>query len=414
MVPIYRYLDAHQDFDEKDVRDFLRKEKPFSVLDYGKDAWRLQDVMVADELYASYPILKNALIHFEKLERGLFGMARGGAITLNSRNDDNEQKRTIVHEVQHVIQELEGVATGGSEDFARSVLEDAISYAEARRGDAQAALESYEKIRGPQGLHRPDYAKRVKEADDRVKELEALRNANLSDFDLYERLAGEIEARNVEQRLDLSERRRFLNPFNYTLDTRAGEAIPYNSEWLNITFSMEGEMAALKDAAIADGTFMTAPNGKPTKLTERQWLQVRTKAFKKWFGDWENDTENASKVLDENGEPRVFYHGSWWDTLAEKPGDRVFDINFLGSASGDNGYFGNGFYFVFDAREAKFYGGIVNEYFLNMRNPLYVQEELDTIDGYRPPYASDFALILNLSRCFPDLVKDKRLSYVNT
>ena len=32
---------------------------------------------------------------------------------------------------------------------------------------------------------------------------------------------------------------------------------------------------------------MKAPNGKPTNLTERQWVQVRTKAFKEWFGDWE-------------------------------------------------------------------------------------------------------------------------------
>ncbi len=32
---------------------------------------------------------------------------------------------------------------------------------------------------------------------------------------------------------------------------------------------------------------MKAPNGNPTKLNERQWLQVRTKAFKEWFGDWE-------------------------------------------------------------------------------------------------------------------------------
>lgn len=40
-------------------------------------------------------------------------------------------------------------------------------------------------------------------------------------------------------------------------------------------------------AAQADGTWMKAPNGKPTNLTERQWVQVRTKAFKEWFGDWE-------------------------------------------------------------------------------------------------------------------------------
>lgn len=47
------------------------------------------------------------------------------------------------------------------------------------------------------------------------------------------------------------------------------------------------EMQSIKEQAIANGTFMKAPNGNPTNLTERQWLQVRTKAFKKWFGDWE-------------------------------------------------------------------------------------------------------------------------------
>ena len=30
-----------------------------------------------------------------------------------------------------------------------------------------------------------------------------------------------------------------------------------------------------------------APNGKPTKHEERQWVQVLTPAFKKWFGDRE-------------------------------------------------------------------------------------------------------------------------------
>ena len=32
---------------------------------------------------------------------------------------------------------------------------------------------------------------------------------------------------------------------------------------------------------------LLAPNGKPSNLTERQYAQVRTKAFKEWFGDWE-------------------------------------------------------------------------------------------------------------------------------
>jgi len=53
-----------------------------------------------------------------------------------------------------------------------------------------------------------------------------------------------------------------------------------------------------------------APNGKPSKLNEMQYEQVRSPKFKEWFGDWENDPANASKVVDENGEPQVMYHGT--------------------------------------------------------------------------------------------------------
>ena len=55
---------------------------------------------------------------------------------------------------------------------------------------------------------------------------------------------------------------------------------------------------------------LLAPNDEPSNLPERLYAIVRTKEFKDWFGDWQNDPENASKVLDENGEPRIVYHGS--------------------------------------------------------------------------------------------------------
>ena len=55
---------------------------------------------------------------------------------------------------------------------------------------------------------------------------------------------------------------------------------------------------------------LLAPNGRPSNLSPKQYKLVRTKAFKDWFGDWENDPANASKVVDENGEPLVVYHGT--------------------------------------------------------------------------------------------------------
>uniref|UniRef100_A0AAU8MK96 ADP-ribosyltransferase in polyvalent protein n=1 Tax=Geladintestivirus 5 TaxID=3233137 RepID=A0AAU8MK96_9CAUD len=60
--------------------------------------------------------------------------------------------------------------------------------------------------------------------------------------------------------------------------------------------SQNSEIASIKEQAIANGTFMKAPNGKPTNLNERQWLQVRTKAFKDWFGDWESVNNLLSNI----------------------------------------------------------------------------------------------------------------------
>ena len=104
--------------------------------------------------------------------------------------------------------------------------------------------------------------------------------------------------------------------------------------------------------------WMKAPNGKPTNLTERQWLQVRTPNFKKWFGDWENDPKNASKVVDENGEPKVMYHGT----------DALFDVfKRVTPKHGLNS--GDGFYFTESKNVAESYGNKVLECFLNIRKP---------------------------------------------
>jgi hypothetical protein len=112
---------------------------------------------------------------------------------------------------------------------------------------------------------------------------------------------------------------------------------------------------------------LLAPNGKPSNLNEKQYKLVRTPAFKKWFGDWENDPANASKVIDENGEPMICFHGTFRD----------FNI-FEWSKDG-------GFYFTEFSRIAEIYAKNVQEgkltkepnenpiilkCFLNFKNPL--------------------------------------------
>ncbi|HSW91206.1 MAG TPA: hypothetical protein VLG09_00990 [Candidatus Saccharimonadales bacterium] len=48
---------------------------------------------------------------------------------------------------------------------------------------------------------------------------------------------------------------------------------------------------------------------RESKLSPELQAFVRTSEFKEWFGDWENDPDNASKMIDENGEPEVVYTG---------------------------------------------------------------------------------------------------------
>jgi len=74
--------------------------------------------------------------------------------------------------------------------------------------------------------------------------------------------------------------------------------------------AVESQKAAVREQYEGTDQWMKAPNGEDTNLSEEQWLAVRTPAFKEWFGDWEADPENASKIVDENGEPLVVYHGT--------------------------------------------------------------------------------------------------------
>ena len=55
---------------------------------------------------------------------------------------------------------------------------------------------------------------------------------------------------------------------------------------------------------------LLASNGNISNLPKNLYEYVRTEEFKKWFGDWENNLKSASKVVDENGEPLIVWHGA--------------------------------------------------------------------------------------------------------
>ncbi len=134
----------------------------------------------------------------------------------------------------------------------------------------------------------------------------------------------------------------------------------FDSSSPNITFSVREhtpEEQNIIDKAKKNGTYLLAPNGERSNLTPKQWAQVRTQAFKAWFGDWEGEPANASKIVDENGEPLVVYHGT----------DAKFDV--FDPTKGRQNMDIQGMFFSPWDIDAGGYGGNVRAFFLNIRKP---------------------------------------------
>lgn len=123
---------------------------------------------------------------------------------------------------------------------------------------------------------------------------------------------------------------------------------------------------------------LIAPNGSKSNLSKELYYMVRTTEFKDWFGDWENNTNDSSKVIDENGEPLICYHGT-------KINFDVFDTD-----RQKNGWLGKGFYFTDNKKRTKEHGKIILQVFLNIRNPFIVKGEApsDVISEVKEIYNS--------------------------
>lgn len=66
----------------------------------------------------------------------------------------------------------------------------------------------------------------------------------------------------------------------------AGEVSPETAHQLNQS-AIENELQLAKEKYWNTDEWMKAPDGTPTKLTERQWLIAHSDSFKKWFGGWD-------------------------------------------------------------------------------------------------------------------------------
>jgi hypothetical protein len=263
-------------------------------------------------------------------------------ITINLANTSVKNiKSLLIHEMQHAIQVAEGFPVGANPNVF-------LGNKEELKAEAQKAYDAYkgldakskklyqEKINiSPSSI--PEFSPYLIAENDRTVEelkiaeeqLGKLEDANpLFDakplIDLikskrfilengintkaYEMSAGEVEARTAQERADMTEEQRRGSLISDNQKIAPEDQIIIRNKIIEGKKQFEKlvEAAAEKN----DSKQQIAPNGKPSKLTTAQYETVRTPEFKAWFGDWENDPENASKMVDENGEPKVYYHGT--------------------------------------------------------------------------------------------------------
>lgn len=331
----------------------------------------LPNVLDDEDLYSAYPSLRDRWVAFRNIANGGAYFDGKNFYVDNSFADRPKGLREIlIHEIQHSIQIEEGFARGANEAMFTSedsklldwkIEEVSREYddlqAERKRVSKESGLSDkireiaddedfvgkYEKL-----LEKSGVKDVLAELDDKIFEkgnelwkLEEERNneeSGLSPHEKYMRVAGEVEARNAAARqMQLSpDMRRKISP-EATQDIPFDKQIIGRNDGMNYSLKERPTDAEIQEArrqkdevkakwTNPDGTmkkgYHCAPNGKESKLTEEQWLLVRTPNFKKWFGDWENAPENASKVVDENGEPLVVYHNTPNEFTVFKPSER--------------------------------------------------------------------------------------------
>lgn len=100
---------------------------------------------------------------------------------------------------------------------------------------------------------------------------------------------------------------------------------------------------------------------------------TETQQFKRWFGNWQKHPENASKIVNADGTPKVMYHGTGADFTS-------FD-----KRRAKEGAFGKGFYFAPSKGMAQAYGsGTIMETYLSIKTPYILHDSIGfTGEDYR-------------------------------
>ena len=159
---------------------------------------KLSEVIDAPELFKAYPQLKDVRIDTDAIMNDMpsNGEYNAKTNTITIHADELKYMNSILnHEIQHAIQSIEGFDRGGSPRLVRGEIKKRLA-------------EVTKQIRQLRAEGKEDEAKAI------VEKNRGLYNAYQAndDYNSYKSLAGEVEARNVQERMNMTseERRKTL------------------------------------------------------------------------------------------------------------------------------------------------------------------------------------------------------------
>jgi len=176
----------------------------------------LKDILDHDELYKNYPNLRDVRVTLDSTRAPGSGSYNPTTNTITISGNPFIQKDLFLHEIQHAIQEVEGFARGGNPDLFKVDLK--------KRNNE--IIRRIEEMRDTPGFAKTAEYQRLRDEQDAIlDELFALEGKE--GIDRYQRLSGELEARAVQRRMNMTPTQRATtDPYSEEALATAGTTDP--------------------------------------------------------------------------------------------------------------------------------------------------------------------------------------------
>lgn len=296
---------------------------------------KLEDAVDAPKLFEAYPQLKNIKIHTDAVMNDMpsNGEYNPQTKTITIHADELKYLNSILnHEIQHVIQREEGFAHGGTpeqveRDFnaakaewkARSYAFELEEKAKEMGGEynqsavEKALIQEYKDMDMPEFI--PDKETRIKgfnyfargyadrSMDDAIKRfrLDRFQRTDFDSYQEYRKLAGEVEARNVEKRLGMTDEERRNSLASETEDVNRDEQIVMNGNDVSYSIVKDPETIKKLDKEDTVKVYRAMQVGEDGKLYPPMAAKVKGKFVEPIeLGKWEQADERP-ELADDKG-----------------------------------------------------------------------------------------------------------------